>query len=216
MEQSVGSEVAPRVRNSHGAGTHLREELIAAAGRLLAASGDPDVLSLRAVAREAGVAAPSVYLQFQSKDDLLRAVVAAHFESFQCAIAAGRTAGSNPATKLFQGALAYCRFAAEHPGSYRIIFDMLLPPWPDLEKDDLPGMSAFSMHVEAVAECGEAGAVAIRDPFQTATGIWTALHGIVTLRRHLPSFPWPPLEQQLTSMLAAYTGIAPSDLVADS
>lgn len=212
----MGSEITPRERNPYGTGTRLRDELIAAAGRLLAASGDPDVLSLRAVAREAGVAAPSIYLQFESKEALLRAVIAAHFDEFQRAIESGRLAGSDPATKLFQGALAYCRFATEHPGSYRIIFDLPLPPWPDLKKDDLPGMSAFTMHVEAVAECAESGAVAIRDPFETATAIWTALHGIVTLRRHLPSFPWPPLERQLTSMLAAFTGLEEGDLVAVS
>ncbi len=209
----MGTETTRRERNPYGAGTHLRDELIAAAGRLLSGSGDPDVLSLRAVAREAGVAAPSVYLQFESKDALLRTVVAAHFDEFQRAIESGRMSGSDPATRLFQGALAYCRFAAEHPGSYRIIFDMLLPPWPDLEPDELPGMSAFSMHVAAVAECAT-GAAAIRDPFATATGIWTALHGIVTLRRHLPSFPWPPLEQQLASMLAAFTGLPESALAA--
>jgi AcrR family transcriptional regulator len=209
-------EITQRERNPHGAGTRLRDELIAAAGRLLAASGDPDVLSLRAVAREAGVAAPSVYLQFESKDALLRTVVAAHFDEFQRAIESGRMQGSDPATRLFQGALAYCRFAAEHPGSYRIIFDMPVPPWPDLETDEIPGMPAFSMHVDAVAECAAAGADAIRDPFATATGIWTSLHGIVTLRRHLPSFPWPPLDQQLASMLAAFTGLPETDLVAVS
>src|SRR3954467_5532175 len=114
-------EIAQRERNPHGAGTRLRDELVAAAGRLLSASGDPDVLSLRAVAREAGVAAPSVYLQFESKDALLRAVVAAHFDEFQRTIDTGRATGSDPESRLFQGSLSYCRFAAEHPGSYRII-----------------------------------------------------------------------------------------------
>jgi AcrR family transcriptional regulator len=206
-------EITQRERNPHGAGTRLRDELITAAGRLLAASGDPDVLSLRAVAREAGVAAPSVYLQFESKDALLRAVVAAHFDEFQRAIESGRMQGSDPATRLFQGALAYCQFAVEHPGSYRIIFDTPLPPWPDLETDEIPGMSAFSMHVDAVAECVAAGADAIRGPFETAVGIWTSLHGIVTLRGHLPSFPWPSLEQQLVSMLTAFTGLPASALM---
>jgi AcrR family transcriptional regulator len=170
------------------------------------------VLSLRAVAREAGVAAPSVYLQFESKDALLRAVVAAHFDEFQRAIELGRMNGSDPATRLFQGALAYCRFAAEHPGSYRISFELPLPPWPDLEADELPGMSAFTMHVAAVAECAAASET-ISDPFATATGIWTALHGIVTLRRHLPSFPWPPLDKQLVSMLTAFTSLPEREFV---
>src|SRR5262249_50345414 len=94
-----------------------------------------------------------------------------------------------------------------HPGSYRIIFELALPPWPDLAANELPGMSAFAMHVAAVAECAASGTANVGDPFETATGIWAALHGIVTLRRYLPSFPWPPLEQQLLSMLTAFTGM---------
>jgi AcrR family transcriptional regulator len=212
----MGTNVAPRERNPYGAGARLRDELIAAAGRLLAACGDPDALSLRAVAREAGVAAPSIYLQFESKDALLRAVATAHFDEFQRAIESGRMSGRDPATRLFQGALAYCRFAADHPGSYRIIFDMPLPPWPDLESEETPGTSAFRMHVEAVAECAAAGAEAIRDPFVTAVGIWAALHGAVALRRQMPGFPWPLLEEQLISMLSSFTGFPESTLRGDA
>jgi AcrR family transcriptional regulator len=187
----------------------LQDELIAAAGRLLSASGDPDVLSLRAVAREAGVAAPSVYLQFESKDALLRAVVAAHFVGFQQAIEASLETGNDPPSRLFAGCLAYCQFAASYPGSYRIIFDTPLPPWPDLAPDDLPGMTAFALLVDTVAAVAQADAdrTRLREPFQTATGIWTALHGMVSLRRHLPSFPWPPIERQLATTLAAFTGL---------
>ncbi|MCA9878619.1 MAG: TetR family transcriptional regulator [Thermomicrobiales bacterium] len=41
-----------------------------AADRLLTAGASPESLSLRAVAREAGVAAPSVYLHFESKAEV--------------------------------------------------------------------------------------------------------------------------------------------------
>src|SRR5215213_7639388 len=69
-----------RQRNAHGSGQRLRQELMDAADRLLAAGATPESLSLRAVAREAGVAAPSVYLQFESKEALVDAVVAKRFQ----------------------------------------------------------------------------------------------------------------------------------------
>ena len=44
---------ARRERNAHGSGQRLRQELMDAADRLLAAGATPESLSLRAVAREA-------------------------------------------------------------------------------------------------------------------------------------------------------------------
>ena len=48
-----GGEGPPRQRNPRGAGDRLRDELIEAAVRVLAAHGDAERLSIRAVAAEA-------------------------------------------------------------------------------------------------------------------------------------------------------------------
>jgi AcrR family transcriptional regulator len=199
-----------RTRNPFGEGTRLRDELIEAAGRLLASGVDPEALSLRAVAREAGVAAPSVYLQFDSKEALLQAVKATHFARFQAAIEAGMAPGADPATRLFNGCLAYCRYAVEQPGSYRVIFETPLRPSPDLAVAELPGMAAFQLLVDGVAACIAAGQARAGDPFRIATDIWVALHGMVTLRQRLTSFPWPDLEEQLAGILSALTGVGTS------
>ncbi len=213
--QSTGKPDAPRAvaarpprrRNPQGTGSQLREELTAAAGRLLAASGEPESLSLRAVAREAGVAAPSVYLQFDSKEDLLRAVVIEHFAIFQRAIETAIASVDDAPARLLAGCLAYCHFAEAQPGSYRIIFDTQLPPMPEITTGELPGMSAFAVLVNAVAACMESGAARPGDPFIVARDNWTALHGIVQLRRHLPDFPWSALDDQVAGVVRAFTGI---------
>src|SRR3954468_5171305 len=106
----VTSGERSRERSPQGEGARLREELIAAAGRLLGADGDVDSLSLRGVAREAGVAAPSVYLHFASKEALLRAVVSAHFAALQQTIETGVASGHDPASRLLAGCVAYCRY----------------------------------------------------------------------------------------------------------
>ena len=196
-----------RERNPFGEGGHLGDELIDAAGRLLAAGCDPEALSLRAVAREAGVAAPSVYLQFESKDALLHAVKAAHFARFHAAIEEGMANGSDPATRLFNGCLAYCRFAVEQPGSYRVIFETPSPPRPNLPVAELPGMAAFQLLVDGVAACIAAGQSPPGDPFRIATDVWVALHGMVTLRQRLTSFPWPDLAAQLGGLIGALAGV---------
>jgi peroxiredoxin/AcrR family transcriptional regulator len=159
------------------------------------------------VAREAGVAAPSVYLQFANKDELLLAVVVEHFAAFQRVIEDAIAPISDPAAGLYAGCLAYCRFGQEHPGSYRIIFELPLPRWSDLPTGELPGMSAFAVLVAGVAECIAAGVARPGDPERIATDIWMALHGMVSLRRHLTGFPWPDIEEQLRDILQAMTGI---------
>jgi AcrR family transcriptional regulator len=210
VETNVDSEAGKRGRtkNPVGAGGRLRDELLAAAGRLLEAEGDPEAVTLRAVAREAGIAAPSVYLQFADRDALLRAVLVEHFAEFQRAIEAAIASGDDPAGRLLCGCLAYLRFAEERPGSYRVIFETMYPRWPDLMSAELPGMSAFQVLVDGVAACIDSRVARPGDPFQIATDIWVAMHGMVSLRHRLRDFPWPPAEQQLMGILQALTEIS--------
>jgi AcrR family transcriptional regulator len=65
------------------------------------------------VAREAGVAAPSVYLHFASKEALLNAVVSVHFAALQQAIKTELASGHDPISRLLASCLAYCRYAVE-------------------------------------------------------------------------------------------------------
>ena len=206
---TVGEQV--RERNRQGEGRRLRDELIAAAGRLLAAGADVDTVSLRGVAREAGVAAPSVYLHFASKNALLHAVIEEHFVALRRAIERGSQTGSDAPSRFLAGCLAYCRYAVEHPGSYRILFHM---PRRDLMGSGFAGSegaAAFQTLVESVAACIAAGVARAGDPFRIATDIWSALHGVVALRWATPGFPWPPLEDQVRGILEAFTGIAYPD-----
>jgi AcrR family transcriptional regulator len=196
-----------RERNPQGEGARLRDELIAAAGRLLAADDDIGSLSLRGVAREAGVAAPSVYLHFASKEALLRAVVSAHFAELQRAIETGVASGLDPTSRLLAGCLAYCRYAVEQPSSYQLLFNTPRPDIKDAGFAGTSGAAAFQTLVDGVTACIAAGVARPGDPFRMATDVWSALHGTASLRRATRGFPWPPLEDQVRGILEAFTGI---------
>ena len=212
----AAEEASARTRNPQGEGFKLRQELIAAAGRLLASGSDDAPFSLRGVAREAGVAAPSVYLHFSSKDALLREVQEEHFSALRQAIEQGTMGISDPAAGLLAGCLAYCRYAIEWPGSYRIMFANPRPGKPVDSSEGRVGASAFQTLVDGVAECIAAGVARPGDPFRIASDIWPALHGMVTLRQAYVEFPWPRLEHQVRGILAAFTGIPyESDIAAE-
>lgn len=202
-----------RARNPQGEGSRLRDELIAAASRLLAASVDPADLSLRAVAKEARVAAPSVYLQFENKDSLMRAVVLDHFALFRQTLEAAVARGHAPVSRLLFGCLAYGQFAREQPGSFRIIFETSDADWGTPNPEEPIGLDTFMILVNSVAECMETSFARPGDPFQTAIDIWVALHGMASLRQRMPNFPWPASEAQVARVLVELTGIPAATLM---
>lgn len=192
-----------RVRNVRGEGARLRSELVAAASRLLE-SGDPAALTLRGVAREAGVAAPSVYDHFDDLDELLRAVVAHHLGELRAVVEAASATGS--AQQRFRdGCLAYCRWGVEHPGAYAAVFggrvlQLLSPDEQTAFADGEVLLGHLRALLAAVSADGPSLEAAALDERVLAT--WTVLHGVVSLRTGKPGYPWPPLERHLDLALA--------------
>lgn len=137
-----------RRRNPRGQGDRLRADIIEAASRLLADPAAPP-LTLRGVARAAGVAATSVYLHFADTDELVLAVADQHFGEMFAAQEAARDAAATPREAVRAMALAYCDFGLANPGLYQVMFASPLPPVADLTQ--IPGRSAFEQRTAAIA-----------------------------------------------------------------
>ena len=101
----------------------LRAALLDAADALLDQGGDGAV-SLREVARMAGVSATAAYRHFADKEALLAALALRGFEAFGAAMAAAVAAGDVP-PHVARGR-AYLRFALARPGRFRLMFGPLL------------------------------------------------------------------------------------------
>lgn len=196
---TLASSPSPaRRRNPRGQGLRLRRELLDAACRLLDGGTPESALSLRGLAREAGVAAPSCYAHFASLDDLVVAVLEELFAELDDRLEHAGSGKRDPVSRLRALCLAYCTFAAERPGRYRAMFSRTWKAPPHMSFETFPGFETFTLLVDAVTECRPGRA---DDAFETAVGVWSALHGIVTLRQSLPRFPWPPLERQVDAVL---------------
>jgi AcrR family transcriptional regulator len=151
----------------------LRTDLVAAAADLLERTGSAEAVTLRAVAREAGVTAPAVYGHFADLGALLDAVLEECFLALRAAIAEAVAGVDDPVERLVAGCRAYVRAGLAAPARYRAMFQRRQAPG---------GQGAFDVLVDAVAACQEAGRSASRDPRGDAVLVWTALHGVVTLR----------------------------------
>lgn len=112
---SRGGEDAPY---HHGA---LRDALLGAAERLLEREGLAG-LTLRAVAREAGVSHAAPTHHFGDLTGLVSELAAIGFRQFNAAMAAAGAAGNSPMEKAMARAKAYVAYAQAHPGMYGLMF----------------------------------------------------------------------------------------------
>jgi len=103
----------------HGA---LRDALLKAAETVLERDGLAG-LTLRAVAREAGVSHAAPTHHFGDLTGLVSELAAIGFRQFNAAmVAAGAAAGSMPMEKALARAKAYVAYAQAHPGMYGLMF----------------------------------------------------------------------------------------------
>lgn len=193
-----------RERNPRGQGTRLRSDIVAAATALLEDTGSEDAVTLRAIARQAGITAPSIYAHFPDRDAVLTAVMDEAFTELTAALDEARAGVADPVAALHAGCRAYVRFAAERPHRYRVLFGRphptaltkakaTMPPQSALDFADAtdPGALAFRVLVDGIGACVAAGRSDSTDPFADAVALWAALHGYATLRQGQPHFPWP-------------------------
>ena len=170
------------------------------AARLLAETSTRSGVTLRAIAREVGIAAPSIYVYFPDRNAVLDAVVSATFENLydECMTAAA-SAPDAPA-RLRAICNAYLDFASAHPGEYRILFER--SPADTTGTRYGKGIETFHILVQAVEghhthgkfDAAETATSRGGEPQVDATReaqlVWAALHGLATLLPATPGFPW--------------------------
>jgi AcrR family transcriptional regulator len=178
----------------------LREEIVAAARRLLAAAPNADAVSIRAVADAVGVTSPSIYLHFADKNELISAVVADVFADLDRAMLAAGEGVEDPLELLRQHGLAYVRFAVSHPEHYRIA---TMDPCPRPDVDTVLADGAFQHFNQVVERCIEAGLFEDVDPLRITLELWSAAHGIASLMIAKPFLPWGDPEEVADRVLCA-------------
>ncbi|WNV85786.1 TetR/AcrR family transcriptional regulator [Umezawaea sp. Da 62-37] len=191
------SSTPTRARNRRGEGARLRDDIVAAAVELLDETGDETAVTLRAVARRVGIAAPSIYRHFPDQPMIMLAVVRQAFEELDEQLrAAVAAAGDDPRGRLFAIGHAYLEFAQRHPGRYRTMFGGL---WmPDLDKTALTeadlaalGDATMKLTADALGACVAAGIATSDDLTADAVALWLGLHGLAHQRAVTVAFPWP-------------------------
>ena len=175
--RAVSNEDAPY---HHGA---LRDGLLQAAERVLERDGLGG-LTLRAVAREAGVSHAAPTHHFGDLTGLVSELAAIGFRQFNAAmVAAGVAAGNSAIEKALARAKAYVAYAQAHPGMYGLMFrterlDMSRPSLCEAANASFAGLAGAigasrqeQIHEEALS-LGQAAAIA---------RAWSLVHGFTML-----------------------------------
>jgi AcrR family transcriptional regulator len=156
----------------------LSRALIDAARRILEAEG-PAALSLRAVAREAGVSPAAPYHHFKDKTELLEVVAHEGWHALGERIAAARTAAATAKEGLNCIGLAYLHFARDNPALYRLMYDTTRDrtAMPIHSKEEHSGFGQVQAAiVEAVGE-----AISPIDLQLATIASWCAAHGLAEM-----------------------------------
>ncbi len=150
----------------------LRAACVSAALELLE-EGGATALSLRAVARRAGVSPAAPYRHYADREALVSAVAAVGYRELAERLADAHPAPSTP-EQLASVGVAYVQFALEQPALFRMMFGEPC----DRDNDErVAATAAVSLYLrELVARCfPQADAEAL------APAIWALVHGLAFL-----------------------------------
>jgi AcrR family transcriptional regulator len=183
----VKVERPPRSRRRAGGDTpyhhgDLHEALLKAAERVLERDGLAG-LTLRAVAREAGVSHAAPTHHFGDLTGLVSELAAIGFRQFNVAMTAAGASGTTPAEKGMARARAYVAYAQAHPGMYGLMFrterlDMSRPSLHEAASASFAGLAGSigesrHEHIEARALSLDQAAAIAR--------AWSLVHGFTML-----------------------------------
>lgn len=202
------ARTAPRGRNPRGQGERLRAEIIDTALRLLDELADDQALSLRAVAREAGIAATSVYIHFADRDALVLAALEHCHTDLLHAADQAESGAAGPVAALRARTTLLGTWSRAHPGLYKVLHESTLNQRTDMSfKEEMT-----KRNTAAIRRCMDAGLAPHGDAATVSLDLRTAVHGAVSLRVNQPELPWPPLEEQVDRFLTKLVGVPPAEV----
>jgi len=154
----------------------LSRALIEAARRILEKDG-PSALSLRAVAREAGVSPAAPYHHFKDKSELLEAVAHEGWLALDAALLEARIAARGARDRMTGIGVAYVCFARDNPAIYRVMYDR------SRDKDALPElMKTDGAYCHVRDTIHEADSTVSELDLELATiAAWCAGHGLAEM-----------------------------------
>jgi AcrR family transcriptional regulator len=136
-------------------------------------------MSLRAVAREAGVSPAAPYHHFKDKGELLDAVAEEGWHELGQALAKARASVADPKGALTEIGVAYVTFARENPALYRLMYHAACDR--SMMPDRAKGEDSGWRHVEEALIAAGADPLDEREMKLAQIAAWCNVHGIAEM-----------------------------------
>jgi AcrR family transcriptional regulator len=157
----------------------LRRALLDASLALISEEGF-GALSLREVARRAGVTHAAPYRHFADKEALLAAVAEEGFHAMAARMRQSMARESMPLRRLGACGVAYVLFAVDNAAHFRVMFGPhFTRPLESAAADEDP--NAFELLLDTIIEAQRAGEVREGDAHALARTCWSLVHGLASL-----------------------------------
>ncbi|MEV7003818.1 TetR/AcrR family transcriptional regulator [Streptomyces sp. NPDC093982] len=151
----------------------LRVACLRAARELLEEDGSAG-LSLRAVARRAGVSPTAPYRHYADRDSLVSAVAAEGYRELAEHLATVHPAPATP-DDLAAVAVVYVQFALDHPALFRAMF---AEPCDPTSEERVAATAVITAYVQGIVRDAFPGA---DNPEALSTTVWALVHGLAFL-----------------------------------
>ena len=159
----------------------LKNALIRAGGEILAREG-ASALSLRKVAREAGVSHSAPYAHFKDKQALIAAISMEGFNQLLSNLEkVEKEYIDAPEHLLVEASWVYMQFAMQESDIFKVMFSGVLEKEKDYPELVEVIQKTFQVVVRVVIACQAAGILRNGDAPLIATTIWAQIHGLVCL-----------------------------------
>lgn len=159
----------------------LKNALIQAGVKILSKEGISG-LSLRKVARQAGVSHAAPYAHFSDKQALIAAISTEGYKQLYSQITqVYKDYSVDPAKLLIETAWAYIDFGLNEPDRFKLMFSSVLEMEKEYPDFVLYSKKTFAQIVKMIGACQEAGILRQGPTDLTAVSVWSAVHGLVML-----------------------------------
>lgn len=159
----------------------LKNALIQAGVKVLAKDGI-NALSLREVARQAGVSHAAPYAHFTDKQALIAAIVTEGYKLLSARLETAINAWQNDVHRqLIETAWAYVQFAMQESDIFKIMFSGVLEQEKDYPEFVEHSQNTFKLVVQMVQHCQDAGILRELAPELMAVTVWGQVHGVISL-----------------------------------